>query len=163
MKRHIDKNYWVGQKICSVIYNGNTQRDSYGLTNILMWIKYRKTRFLMFIYIWCQTSLEAQLVKNLPEVWETLGSIPGLGRPPWRREWLSTPVFWPGEFHGLYSQWDHKQSDTTEWLSLHFTYIWYKTKERKSVQTLELLITHTQNHYGPVSKVKLHNYNTRIC
>ena len=25
---------------------------------------------------------------------------------------LSTPVFWPGEFHGLYSPWGHKQSDT---------------------------------------------------
>ena len=33
-----------------------------------------------------------------------LGSIPGLGRSPaWRREWLPTPVFWPAEFHGLYS------------------------------------------------------------
>ena len=30
-----------------------------------------------------------------------LGSIPGLGRSPWRRERLPTPVFWPGEFHGL--------------------------------------------------------------
>ena len=41
---------------------------------------------------------------------------------PWRRESLLTPVFWPGEFHGLYSPWDHKESDTTEWLSLplHF-------------------------------------------
>ena len=28
-----------------------------------------------------------------------LGSIPGLGKIPWRREWLPTPVFWPGEFH----------------------------------------------------------------
>ena len=28
-----------------------------------------------------------------------LGSIPGLGRFPWRRERLPTPVFWPGEFH----------------------------------------------------------------
>ena len=28
------------------------------------------------------------------------GSIPGLGRLPWRRERLPTPVFWPGEFHG---------------------------------------------------------------
>ena len=33
-----------------------------------------------------------------------LGSIPGLGKPPWRRERLPTPVFWPGEFHELYSQ-----------------------------------------------------------
>jgi len=22
---------------------------------------------------------------------------------PWRREWLPTPVLWPGEFHELYS------------------------------------------------------------
>jgi len=33
---------------------------------------------------------------------------------PWRREWLPTPVFWPGEFHGLYIPWDHKESDMTE-------------------------------------------------
>ena len=31
-----------------------------------------------------------------------LGLIPGLGR---EREWLPSPVFWPGEFHGLYSPW----------------------------------------------------------
>ena len=51
----------------------------------------------------------------------TLGSIPGLERSPWRRERLPTPVFWPGEFHGLYSLWGHKESDTTERLSL-FTF-----------------------------------------
>ena len=33
-------------------------------------------------------------------------------------EWLLTPVFWPGEFHGLYSPWDHKESDMTEKISL---------------------------------------------
>ena len=27
------------------------------------------------------------------------------GKIPWRREWLPTPVFRPGEFHGLYSPW----------------------------------------------------------
>ena len=47
-----------------------------------------------------------------------LGSIPGLGRSPWRMERLPTPVFWPGEFHGLSSPWGHKESDMTEWLSL---------------------------------------------
>ena len=26
--------------------------------------------------------------------------IPGLGKFPWKREWQSTPVFLPGEFHG---------------------------------------------------------------
>ena len=32
---------------------------------------------------------------------ENLGSIPGLGKSPGVRERLPTPVFWPGEFHGL--------------------------------------------------------------
>ena len=27
---------------------------------------------------------------------------PWVGKIPWRRERLPTPVFWPGEFHGLY-------------------------------------------------------------
>ena len=35
-----------------------------------------------------------------------------------RRERLPTLVFWPGEFHGLYSLWGCKESDTTEQLSL---------------------------------------------
>ena len=43
-----------------------------------------------------------------------LGSIPGVGKIPWRRERLPTLVFWPGEFHGLYSPWSRKESDTTE-------------------------------------------------
>ena len=46
------------------------------------------------------------------------GLIPEFKRFPWKRERLRTPVFWPGEFHGLYSLQGHKQSDTTEWLSL---------------------------------------------
>ena len=29
-----------------------------------------------------------------------------------RRQWQPTPVFWPGEFHGLYR--GHKELDTTE-------------------------------------------------
>ena len=33
---------------------------------------------------------------------------------PWRREWLLTPVFWPGESHGLFSPRGHKESYTTE-------------------------------------------------
>ena len=43
-----------------------------------------------------------------------LGSNPGLGRFPWRRERLPTPVFWPGEFHGLYSPQGPKELDMTE-------------------------------------------------
>ena len=55
----------------------------------------------------------AQLVKNLPAMWETW-----VGKIPWRRERLPTPVFWPGEFHGLYSPLGHKELNTTERLSL---------------------------------------------
>ena len=41
---------------------------------------------------------------------------PWVGKIPWRRERLPTPVFWPGEFHGLYSSWGDKESETTEQL-----------------------------------------------
>ena len=41
------------------------------------------------------------------------GLDPWVGKIPWRRERLTTPVFWPGEFHGLYSPWGHKELDTT--------------------------------------------------
>ena len=30
---------------------------------------------------------------------------------PWRRDRLPTPVFWPGEFRGLYSPWGRKELD----------------------------------------------------
>ena len=36
------------------------------------------------------------------------GFNPSVGKIPWRREQLPTPVFWPGEFHGLYSPWGCK-------------------------------------------------------
>ena len=54
-----------------------------------------------------------------------LGSIPGLERFPWRREWQPTPVLLPGESHGQrslvgYSPRGRKESDTTERLHFHF-------------------------------------------
>ena len=63
-------------------------------------------------------SLVAQMVRNLPAMWETwVGSLGW--EDPWRREWLPIPVFLPGEFHGQkslvsYSPWGPKESDTTE-------------------------------------------------
>ena len=43
---------------------------------------------------------------------------------PWRREWLPTPIFLPGEFHRQrhlmgYSPWSHKELDMTERLTLY--------------------------------------------
>ena len=37
---------------------------------------------------------------------------------PLKKGKLPIPVFWPGEFHRLYSPWSCKVSDMTEWLSL---------------------------------------------
>ena len=59
-----------------------------------------------FEYSWA--SLVVQLVNNPPAMLETW-----VGKIPWRRERLPTPVFWSREFHGLYSPWGHKESDTT--------------------------------------------------
>ena len=55
------------------------------------------------------------------------GFNPWVGKIPWRRERLPTPVFWLGEFHGLYSLWGLKKLDMTE--SLHFHYIIQKAGE----------------------------------
>ena len=42
------------------------------------------------------------MVKNLLVMHETqIRSL--VGKIPWRRKWLPTPVFWPGELHGLQS------------------------------------------------------------
>ena len=57
--------------------------------------------------------LVAQLVKNLTAMWETW--VQSLGwEDPLRRKRLPIPIFWPGEFHGLYSPWGHNESDMTE-------------------------------------------------
>ena len=51
---------------------------------------------------------------------------PWVSKIPWKREWLPTPVFLPGESHGQkslvgYSQWGHKELDMTERLSTHLS------------------------------------------
>ena len=57
-----------------------------------------------------------------------LGSVPALGRFPWRRKWQSTPVFLHGEFHGQrsladYSPRGHKELGMNEQLNFfHFVF-----------------------------------------
>ena len=61
-------------------------------------------------------SLVAQLVKDPPAMQETC--VPPQGwEDSLEKGMTTTPEFWPGEFQGLY-----KESNTTERLSLHFTY-----------------------------------------
>ena len=57
------------------------------------------------------------MVKNPLAMWEV--SVQSLGwEDPLEKGKVPTPVFWPGEFHGLYSPWGPKESDTTKRLSL---------------------------------------------
>ena len=63
-------------------------------------------------YSWA--SLVVQLVKNSPAVRETWARSLDWEDP--LEKGKATPVFWPGEFHGLYSPWGRKESDTTEQL-----------------------------------------------
>ena len=64
-----------------------------------------------FQYSWA--SFVAQLVKNPPQCGRSRFD-PWVGKIPWRKERLLTPVFWPGEFHGLYSPCGCKELDRTE-------------------------------------------------
>ena len=74
------------------------------------------------IYLFVCASLVAQLVRTPPAMWDTW--VQSLDwEDCWRRDRLPTPVFWSIEFHELYSPWDCKESDTTEWCSFHFTFI----------------------------------------
>ena len=52
------------------------------------------------------------------------GFDPWVRKIPWRREWLPTPVFLPGEFHGQrslvgYSPWGHKELDRIAVTCMH--------------------------------------------
>ena len=76
--------------------------------------------------------------------------LDGLGR----RERLPTPVFWPGEFHGLYSPWGCKESDTAEWLSLgsptttefKFIYTFFGFLNREMQNLLQAVLWELNNY-----------------
>ena len=86
------------------------------------------------LLVWA--SLVAQLVKNPPVVRETW--VQSLGwEDPWRREWLPTPVFWPGKFHGLYIVRGVAKSPTR--LS-DFRFHYFHNKDRIYVCTLPFVL-----------------------
>ena len=50
---------------------------------------------------------------------------PWVGKISWTRERLPIPVFWPGEFHGLYSPWGHRvRHDWVTFTSSFMSAIW---------------------------------------
>ena len=69
----------------------------------------------------------AQLVKNLPAMWETwVRSLDW--DDPLEKGRLPTPVFWPREFHGLYSPWGrrvrHDWATFSVWLTDGEHHLW---------------------------------------
>ena len=84
-----------------------------------------------------------QLVKNPPAMWETWVRS-WVGKIPWKREQLPTPVFLPGEFHGLHSM-DciiHGVAKSNTQLSdFHITYINLRI-------TKSIMNTNTQKRKG---------------
>ena len=67
------------------------------------------------------------------------------GRPgfnPWvgRRGRLPTPVFWPGEFHGLYCLWVCNDPDMTKRLSLPNTFRLSESKSFAHIRAIHTMI-----------------------
>ena len=87
--------------------------------------KQKKKNIYIYIYIYIHlwASLMAQMEKNLPAM-RRPGFDPWVGKIPWRREWLLTPIFLPREKEWAeYSLWGHRESDMTEGLTLLCMYI----------------------------------------
>ena len=85
------------------------------------------------------------------------GFDPWFGKIPWRREQLPTPVFWPGEFHGLYSPWGCKESDMTERLLLSFCqFLITATLDNTLIYHVSLPFAFVKSHriYGDTAQFK---------
>ena len=80
------------------------------------------THYLLLVSVLIWDSQVALVIKNLPvNAGDTKKHKfdPWVGKIPWRRKWLSTPVFLPGKSHGQrslvgYSPWSRKELDMTE-------------------------------------------------
>ena len=79
--------------------------------------------YMLHVEVWWTWGFPGgSVIKNSPAIAENMGSIPGLGRSPQRREWQPSPVFLPGKSRGQrglvwYSTWGCKESDVTKWLN----------------------------------------------
>ena len=103
-----------------------------------------------------RASLVAQLVKIRLHCGR-LGFNPWVAKIPWRWQRLPTPVFRPGEFHGLYSPWGHrvKQDWTTFFLLavLIWMHIYHHGNLSLSLATKSRLILATLSYSPPGSSV----------
>ena len=111
-----------------------------------------------------ETALRTQskLVVELTKL-QVLAQVLEAFKIPWGREWLPTPVFSPGEFHGQrrlvgYSPWGFIESDLTEWLIL-----WLPSKATSSQPSfsscdlLKVLVFETYFAFSFIVQVWLQN------
>ena len=89
-----------------------------------------------------------------------------VGDIPWRREWLPTPVFLPGEFYGQrsqagYSPWDHQEWDTAEWLACSLSLVsqckpqQLAIREGGTVLPLRGHLETSRDHFGATAIVRV--------
>ena len=99
--------YWIGQKV------------HFGFS---IWCNRETWMNLLANPIYLSGFSGGSMVNNPPANVGDEGSIPGSGKSP--GEGNGNLVFLPGKPYGQrslagYSPWGHKESDTTEWLSIH--------------------------------------------
>ena len=95
-----------------------------------------------------ETSLVAQMVKNLPTMQEAQVWFLG-GEDPLEKWMPPTPVFLPGEFHGQrslvgYSPWGHKEPEMTKWLThwIEKCYQWHEIGQIQIKSLFQLIVLH---------------------
>ena len=101
---------WVAISSSKGSYWSRDPIDSLLLSHLGGHGRYQSLLISLFLNV---TSLLAQ-IKTVHLKCRRPGFDPWDGKIPWRREWLPTPVFLPGEFHGqrslaVYNPWGHKR------------------------------------------------------
>ena len=81
---------------------------------------------------------------------------PWVGTIPWRREWPPTLILLPGEFCGQrsladYNPWGHKESDTTEQLTLSLLRV---NSQFNRAQSLKVNLGIQEQHPGSILSIR---------
>ena len=130
LKLHTTENLWI---VCFGNFPFNTYQRST-----------REAIGYLLEYSWA--SLVAHLVKYLPAIRRTWVQSLGWEDPLKKgKATLPTPVFWSGEFHGVYNPWGSKESDTTKRLS--HSWPWITETMGREMKYKKGATVHLQNWY----------------
>ena len=133
---------FLGARPCSLAFSSISQRPCFISTLVSLPFTWKETLFFPQIvtisfnwlcFISGPTLSTYPLTGWWPRLWRIClqcrrpGFDPWIRKTPWRRKWQPTPVFLPGELHrerslAVCSPWGHKESDTTERLTLSLSH-----------------------------------------